>query len=68
MELLRDQCRNHEQYPKHLEPQSKTLSQYFERLETRVEDLFCEPENALLECLDLDEGSQGWSSFRQQYR
>lgn len=62
MDLLRDQCRNHELYPKHLEPQSKGLVEYFDRFENRSESLFCEAKNALLECLDLDEGAQGWYS------
>lgn len=59
MELLREECRNHEFYPKHLNPSSKSLADYFARLETRLDSLFCGPEDALLEVLDLEAGKQG---------
>jgi hypothetical protein len=68
MELLREQCCNHELYPKHLSPSSKSLGDYFARLETRLDSLFCGPEDALLETLDLKAGEQGWWFFNWRGR
>lgn len=60
MELLRERCHAHEDYPKHLDPDSKSLNDYFAQLQARLDSLFCEPEDALLEVLDLKVGEQGW--------
>jgi len=69
MELLKDQCRAHEDYPKQLDPDSKSLDDYFERLRDRRTRLFCQPKDALLEVLDLKVGEQGpWHSVSNHRR
>jgi hypothetical protein len=59
MEQLKQRCSNHELYPKHLQPGSKNLENYYERLSQRSDVLFCRPDAALLEFLDLSEGEIG---------